>query len=310
MHRYSFTYLLSQTVKSLTRNSMMTFVSIAVLVSCLVVMGTFALLIGNIEVNLDRLGDLNQIVVFCDLGLDEKRVDEIGVEIRALDNVKKDDVDFVSKEDALLAEKEKYKDSSKVFENMEKDNPYPDSYVITYKNADKVENLEYELSRIEGIDKVKCRADLAKTIDSIKNGIIIAFTSFLAVLFFVSVFVIINTIKLAVMARRQEIYIMRYVGATKSFITTPFVLEGIIIGVLSAGISFLVEWFGYTKLTGMVGNEADYEMIQFLTFKDSVSVFGLFDTNITVIVLVSFLVVGIVTGIIGSMISLRKYLKA
>lgn len=310
MRRYSFGYLISQTFKSLTRNFMMTFVSVAVLVSCLVVMGTFALLIGNIEVNLDKLGDLNQIVVFCELGLDDPQVEAIGDSIRALDNVKKNDVEFISNEKALLEEKEKYNESSKVFEKMDEDNPYPDSYVITYKNADKVADLEFELSKIEGVDKVKCRADLAKTIDSIKNGIIIAFTGFLAILFFVSVFVIINTIKLAVMARRQEIYIMRYVGATRSFITTPFVLEGIIIGLLSAGISFLIEWFGYTKITGMVGGEADYKMIEFLSFKDKVDIFGLFDTNITVIVLVSFLVVGVITGIIGSMISLRKYLKA
>ena len=310
MRRYSLGYLISQTFKSLTRNSMMTFVSIAVLVSCLVVMGTFALLIGNIEVNLDKLGDLNQIVVFCKLGLSDEEVSKIGDDIRALDNVKKNDVEFISNETALLEEKEKYNDNSKVFEKMDEDNPYPDSYVITYKNADKVADLEFELSKIEGVEKVKCRADLAKTIDSIKNGIIIAFTGFLAILFLVSVFVIINTIKLAVMARRQEIYIMRYVGATRNFITTPFILEGIVIGLVSAGISFLIEWFGYTKLTGMVGAEKDYKMIEFLSFKDSVNVFGLFDTNITVIVLVSFLVVGIITGIIGSMISLRKYLKA
>lgn len=310
MRRYSFGYLISQTIKSLTRNSMMTFVSVAVLVSCLVVMGTFALLIGNIEVNLDRLGDLNQIVVFCDLGLDDETVEGIGDSIRALENVKKNDVEFVSNEKALLEEKEKYNESSKVFEKMDEDNPYPDSFVITYKDADKVADLEFELSKIEGVDKVKCRADLAQTIDSIKNGVIIAFTGFLAILFFVSVFVIINTIKLAVMARRQEIYIMRYVGATRSFITTPFILEGIGIGGFSAGVAFLIEWFGYTKLTGMVGGETNYKMIDFLSFKDTVNVFGYFDTNITVIVLVSFIAVGVITGIIGSMISLRKYLKA
>ncbi|MBR5514894.1 MAG: ABC transporter permease [Clostridia bacterium] len=308
MRRYSLGYLISQTFKSLTRNSMMTFVSVAVLVSCLVVMGTFALLIGNIEVNLNKLGDLNQIVVFCKLGLEDEAVDEIGTQIRALSNVKKDDVKFVSNEQALLEEKEKYKKSSKVFENMEKDNPYPDSFVITYKDAEKVADLEYELSNIEGIETVKCRADLAQTIDSIKNGVIIAFTGFLAILFFVSIFVIINTIKLAVMARRQEIYIMRYVGATRSFITTPFILEGISIGVFSAGISFLIQWFGYSKLTDVVGS--DYYMLDFLKFSDKVNVFGFFDTNITLIVLVSFLSVGIITGIIGSMISLRKYLKA
>lgn len=299
---YSLTYLISQAFKSLTRNSMMTVASVAVLMSCLLVMGTFSLLVLNINYNLDKLGDMNQLVVYCKADLTEPQIEAVGAKIRAVDNVDTQKLVFKSKKDVFNEEKEKYSGNEKTlafFIDMEQkgQNPYPGTFIITYEDASKVEDMEYELTRIDGVDKVKSRADLAESIESLKNGVIFVFLWFLVILFVVSIFVIINTIKLAVFSRRQEISIMRYVGATRWFITTPFIFEGIIIGLFSSLLSYFIQWYAYTAVVKMVA--PDYTMLSFMGFE-----------KIRYIMLAAFVGVGVVTGVIGSVISLRKYLRA
>ena len=154
-----------------------------------------------------------------------------------------------------------------------------------------------ELEQIEGVHTVQCRADLAETIESLKNSIVFIFMWFLVILFLVSVFVIINTIKLAVHSRKQEITIMRYVGATRWFITTPFVIEGIVIGAVSSGIAFGIEYFLYRAVYNAVS--VNYGMIDIVPFGQLQNV-----------LLIGFAAVGIITGIIGTSISLSKHLKA
>ncbi len=297
--RYSLGYLISQAFKSLFRNGMMTVASIAVLMSCLTVMGSFALLVYNIDHNLDQLGSLNEIVAYCDTDLTDEDVDSIGRRIRLMDNVNEEAVTLITKEEVLIEERQKYSDFTDLFDQMDETgiNPYPDTFVIQYEDNNKVASLQMELEQIEGVHKVQCRADLAETIEGLKNSIVFIFMWFLAILFLVSVFVIINTIKLAVHSRKQEISIMRYVGATKWFITTPFVMEGIIIGVVSSAIAFGIEYFLYRAVYNAVS--VNYGMIDIVPF-----------TELQNVLLIGFAAVGIITGIIGTSISLSKHLKA
>ena len=151
--------------------------------------------------------------------------------------------------------------------------------------------------QIEGIRKVNARIDLANQIAKFKSGIQFVFIWFLAIIFRVSIFIIINTIKLAVHARRHEISVMRYVGATGWFITLPFIFEGVIIGLISSGIAFFVEKFAYGYIERSV--MADLEMFRMIPFSE-----------LNIKVFVGFVVVGVITGIIGSCISISKYLKS
>ena len=297
--RYSLGYLISQAFKSLFRNGMMSVASIAVLMSCLTVMGSFALLVYNINYNLDQLGSLNEIVVYCDTDLSDEDVDAIGRRVRLMDNVNEEAVKLITKEEVLIEERQKYSEFTDLFDQMDQSgvNPYPDTFVIQYEDNNKVSALQMELEQIEGVHKVQCRADLAETIESLKNSIIFIFMWFLVILFLVSVFVIINTIKLAVHSRKQEISIMRYVGATRWFITTPFVIEGIIIGVVSSGIAYAIEYFLYRAVYNAVS--VNYGMIDIVPFGELQNV-----------LLIGFAAVGIITGIIGTSISLSKHLKA
>ena len=297
--RYSLTYLISQAFKSLFRNGMMTVASIAVLMSCLTVMGSFALLVYNIDYNLDQLGSLNEIVVYCDTELSDEEIDAIGRRVRLMDNVNEEAVKLITKEEVLIQERQKYSEFTDLFDQMDSTgiNPYPDTFVIQYEDNNKVASLQMELEQIEGVHKVQCRADLAETIEGIKNSIVFIFMWFLVILFLVSIFVIINTIKLAVHSRKQEITIMRYVGATKWFITTPFVIEGIIIGAVSSVIAYGIEYFLYRAVYNTIG--LNYGMIDIVPF-----------TDIYKLLLAGFVAVGVITGIIGTSISLSKHLKA
>lgn len=303
MRRYSVMYFISQSFKGLFRNGIMSLASITVLMSCLIVMGCFGLLVVNINSNLDSLGDMNEIVAFVKMNKTEEEISAIGEKIRAFDNVKS--VEYISKEQALEEEKAKYeKDYPHFFDGVTSD-IYPASFVITYNDNSEVETLKYQLNKLVGeadddtadLDKISVRSDVASAIETLKKGVIYVFAWFLALLFFVSIFVIINTIKIAVFSRRQEITVMRYVGATNWFIMLPFILEGVIIGLISSGIAFFVQFGIYEFVQQMFAS--DYGMISILSFE-----------SLRSYVLIAFVGIGIITGIIGSSISLRKNLKA
>ena len=291
MKRYNIFYFIKQAFSGMWRNGVMTFVSIAVLMSLLIVMGGFSLLVYNLDVNLNNFGVLNQIVVFVDRDAGEEEIVEIGDKISKLDNI--ESIERVTKEQGLAEMKEKddiYKDVS------EEENPLPDKFVVTYISNDKVPELDYQLSQIEGIEKINDWLELATTIENLKNGVMIVFIWFLVLLAVVSVFIIINTIKLSVLSRKNEIAIMRYVGATGWFISLPFIFEGIFIGLFSSVIAYFVEWYMYTYVEKLV--ISDLQMISIVGFG-----------SVRLVLLVGFLAVGVITGIIGSSISLGKYLK-
>ncbi len=295
MKRYRITYFLSQAVKGLWRNGLMTVASITVLMSCLVVMGSFGLLIFNIDVNLENLGNLNEIVVFVDESKTDEDVALIESQIRALDNVA--DVTLITKEQALDEERAKYQDQSELYDLVDEDNPLRDELHITYKENSEVPSLVVQLQRLDGVANVNNRLDLSVMIERVKNSISLVLVWFMAILLAVSIFVIINTIKLAVHARRAEITIMRYIGATDWFVILPFIFEGIIIGIVSAILGFFVQWGLYDYVIRMM--DGSFEFIELLGFGDiGLSLAGI------------FIAIGVVTGIVGSTISTRKYLKA
>ncbi|MBQ4064628.1 MAG: permease-like cell division protein FtsX [Clostridia bacterium] len=226
------------------------------------------------------------------------RLDAIRDQLNKLDNVAEDGIEFISKEQTLEDEKEKLKDYPGILATLESGtNPYPDTFIITYEDNEEVAALEMKLEHIDGIYKIRCRSDLAESIASLKNGIILVFSWFMVILFAVSVFVIINTVKLAVAGRSKEISIMRYVGATKWFIVLPFALEGILIGLFSGGLAFLAQWYAYGYVQRMM--TTDLQMIEIIPFSE-----------IRILLLAGCLALGVVTGWIGSAIAIRRNIQA
>lgn len=295
MKRYSPFYFIGQAFQGLWRNSVMSLASVAVLLSCLVVMGGFALLVRNIDYNLEKIGLMNEIVVFLKEDVTDEDIARITAEINSLDNV--DHAEFVSKDRALEEFMEEYAEYGEILEEADElTNPLPHSFIITYLDNSKVTTLEFHLTHMEGIEKVKSRQDLSAKIESFKSGVTLIFSWFLVILFIVSIFVIINTVKLAVFSRRDEISIMRYIGASRWFIFTPFILEGIIIGVISSVAAFFVEGYIYSYVEKMV--VSDIKMIEIIAYED-----------LSGLVLLGFIGIGILTGVVGSSISLRRYIE-
>ena len=298
MRRYSATYFIGQSFKGLWKNGVMSAASILVLLSCLVVMGSFWSLILNINKNMEELGVLNEIVVFIDTEKTEEEITPIYQTVLSFDGV--ENVDYCSKKQALEEEKKRLEEEgyAHLVESLtEENNPYRASFIISYKSDASIEDLQYKLKNIEGIEKVNCRADIAETMKSIKSGISFALVWFMITLFIVSIFVIINTIKLAVYSRRNEITVMRYVGATKGFITIPFIIEGVIIGLIASVAAYFIEKGMYLYIYKLIGSE--YSIIKVIPFE-----------QLSVFLLLCFIGIGVVTGVAGSCISLRKYLKA
>ncbi len=297
--RYSIRFFLSQAIKGLWRNGIMSFASVAVLLSLLVVLGSFALLIMNINVNLDKIASLNEIMVYCDYDLTEEEIVKVDEEIRKLSNVS--EVVRITKAESLEKMKDESGDYKDLYEDIdETNNPLCDSFRITYADLDEaaVFNLESELRALDdiGVRKVNSVYQTAKTIDSLKNGVMLICVWFLVILFIVSIFVIINTIRLAVYSRRNEISVMRYVGATNGFITTPFIFEGMLIGGIAGVLAFGIESYIYLYIEKMV--KTDMQMISLLGF-----------SQIWWITLIGFLAIGVATGVIGSVASIRKNLS-
>lgn len=298
-HHYSVGYFFGQAFKGLWRNGVMSVASVVVLICCLVVMGVFAAFVANINENLQTLELANEVVVFLEYDATEEDAARVEGKIKALSDMGIGDVKFVSKEEALEEMREEYSEYAELFESIEDgDNPLAYSFEITVDDVSKGSDLQFELEGIdESVRKVSNRMDLAQQFENAKTNVTYAFAFLLAILFFVCVFVIINTVNLAVYARRNEIIVMRYVGATRWFIATPFVLEGVIIGVLSSIVSFFIEKQVYQYITSMMGSGLG--LIRLIAF-DSLANY----------IFWGFMAVGVFTGIIGSLISLRRRIEA
>ncbi len=291
MRRYNPFYFIGEAFKSLKRNGVMTFASIAVLMSCLVVVGGFFLLVYNIDVNLENFGVMNKIEVFSEFDATPSEIEQLERDIRALDNVA--DVIHTTKEQRLAAIKETYQ----AYEDItDEENPLSDSFEVTYSDNSKVPDLVHQLNSLPGVRKINNRYDLAKKIENFKNTVMMIFAWFLAILFIVSLFIIVNTIKLALSSRKREIEIMRYVGASKWFITLPFIIEGVLIGAVSGVLSFFIVKAVYSVVTKQMA-----DVLQMLIIVDF--------STINAPMILAFLGIGILTGIIGSFISITKHLN-
>lgn len=310
MRRYKFTTFMGEAVKGIYRNPLSSTVSIISLVLALLVMGTFWLLKVNIDYNLESLGDFHKIVVYLDLDASSEDAEKVRAEIKQEMDISDDAIEFTSKQQALLHEKDKYGEEYAYIFDSYKDgaNPLPDSFVVSY--PENIRDLEYKMQQILGIEKVesvKNRKDIADKITNLKSVVNHVSTALLIMLFIVSVFVIGNTVKLTHEARKSEIKIMRYIGATNFFIEFPFVLEGIILGIISAFIGFIIQTNAYNLLAGNIaGNYGN--IVKLVSLSDPANMhFSAISYNL--FIFAAFLVVGLLTGILGTLTT-KKHLKA
>lgn len=299
MRRYSLTYFLSTGIKSFFRNSFMSFAAIVILVSALLICGTFVLLLFNIDYNINQIDDFNEVAVFAALSSTDEQIAEIEAQINALPQV--ESCELIPKEESIKKERERYgEEHSHLFERYienESENPLPDMFRIEYKDVNEVDTLVYNLEKIEGVDNVKNRKDIADNINKVKQVIMIVCFVLTGLLLIVSVFIVANTIKLTLKSREEEITIMRYIGATNTFIALPFIIESSIIAIVSTVIAYFATVYSYLYVTQYI--VADYGIV------DTIPIDGL-----KLYILGAFAAVSLILCIFGTIFSTRRYMKA
>lgn len=284
--------------KGFFRNGLMSVASILVLFSSLILIGVFTTLIRNVNYNLDEMQDFKELICYMKLDATDEEIASAQEQMMSFSHAT--NVTFVSKEDALEQERQKYNNEEykQLFEMYEngRTNPLPDAFRVEYDSVSSLDTLEEQLIRVEGVESIRNSNEIAQNIEKLKNIITIGGTWLMVLLVLVSVFVIANTIKITYHSRELEIGIMRYIGATKYYITMPFVFESIIISAVAAGLGYLSQWYLYTHL--IEGITEKYQIIKIIPFEQLNDLF-----------LIIYFGAGLFIGVFGSIITIRKYMK-
>ena len=292
-----FGYLLGEGFRNVFHNKKSSGASLAIMCATMLIFGLFFMIIENLNNAVETLETQQGIQVFIQKTATDAQMEQIGEQIQAIDGVNK--ITFVSKEDALNQTKEKLKDKQALIAGWDESNPFKASYLVTLTDLKLSSQVQDEIKKIDNIDSIQSRDETINGLVAIANGVRIVSAVILTLLVLISIFIIGNTIKLTVHARRKEISIMKYVGATDSFIRWPFVIEGIIIGIVAALLSILVLGIAYSLITNAAANSIISTMgIKLLSF-----------TDMTTLLVIVYMVLGIGIGALGSSISMRKYLQ-
>ncbi|MCI8554882.1 MAG: ABC transporter permease [Clostridiales bacterium] len=288
----SIRYLLREGFRNLWQNRFMAVASIAVLMSCLLLTGGAYLIFVNINYAFDLVYEQNVVVAFAREELSEEETVALGDKLRSITNVA--EVKFVSKEESL----QKYSDSipEATFESLQgENNPLLDTFVVSFEDLSRFDATLAQIEQIPEVDSTRYNGDIAALLTKVRHVVMVVGGWIVGMLLLVSLFIIANTIKLTVYNRRLEIYIMKSVGATDGFIRVPFIIEGMVLGLIAGVLSYAIIYYVYGKLT---------EMFRFDTMMGLVSF-----SRIWMVVLIGFLCAGVFVGVFGSAISMGKYLK-
>ncbi|MBR5559603.1 MAG: permease-like cell division protein FtsX [Oscillospiraceae bacterium] len=300
MKASSVKYLAGEGVRNIGSNRLMSLASIGVLTACLLLIGAAWLVSINANAIVGYVEDQNEAMAFVEDRADYDDIIEIEEQLKQIENIH--EVIYVSKAQALEQQMELLEENAFLFEEFEKDNPYPDSFRLKIDDLSRLAETIEQVEGIDGIDGTSASLDLAVTITDIKNGISFAGLAIVAMLSLVSLVIVANTIKITVFNRRKEISIMKYVGATDLFIRLPFFVEGLILGLISAVVSFLLLWGGYELLLNwMGGTESSWFM---MAFEHLVSF-----EQVALKMLIAFVAAGMSIGGLGSMMFMGKHLK-
>ena len=292
-------YLIGEGFRNFFKNKKSTGASLMIMCATMMIFGLFFLIGENVNYMVKEIEAEQGMQVFMVKDATEEQIQKLGEQIKELDYVAK--TEFVSKEQAYNIVKEKYGDYGRFLEGytIEK-NPFKVSYVVTLTDLSKSEEVRAQIEKLDNVNNIEMRDKTINALVGIANGIRWISAGILVLLILISIFIIANTIKLTVHARRKEITIMKYVGATNGFIRWPFIVEGILIGIVSAMISILILGVSYNFIVGKIMESSVTSMIN-ITLLQFSDIFGL--------VVAVYLGLGIGIGCIGSAISMRKYLK-
>ena len=291
-------YLIGEGFRNFFKNKKSTMASLIIMFATMFVFGIFFVIGENVNHVINEIEAQQGMQVFINKNATQEEEKDLEAKIRGIEYV--NNVTYKSKEEALNQMKSVFKKTPGLVKSYVEENPFPASYVVTLTNLEKSKDVREEINKFENVLEIQTSDDTISALIKIANGVKTISGVILVILIFVSIFIISNTIKLTVHARRKEISIMKYVGATNGFIRWPFMVEGILIGIISSFITVLILGITYNSvaekiITSLAGVRVSLNL---LTFSDMF--------NLLIIV---YLVLGIGIGTIGSAISMKKYLE-
>lgn len=287
-------YLFGEGFKSIFTHGFMSFASVTIIIACLTIMGCFSLLSVNIDALVKSLESENEMLAFVDESIDEGDARAMESKLEAVDNVR--EAIFVSKDEAMDSFKVGY-DNGEVFEDVDS-SFFRHRFIIHLDDLSLMEQTKTQLKTVEGIASVSAQLEIAKGLVTVRNIVNAVSLVLIVILCIVSVFIMSNTIKLTTFGRREEIAIMKMVGGTNSFIRTPFIVEGLTLGIIGSIFAFLIQWGIYSLITNKVMASIAGTYVNVVPF-----------TTLMVPVGLVFLGVGLVVGAFGGSIAIRNYLK-
>lgn len=292
--KHNLSYFFKEGISNMFSHGFMSFAAIGITVACLLIMGTFSLVAVNANQNLKDLQKENAILAFVSDDLTDEQAQALHSQLSVVDNVS--DCTFVSRQQARDEYVQKY-DEDDLYSDLEA-GIFRNRYVLHLTDPDQMKGTIEAVRGVSGIEKVRADENISNGFVTLRNIASVISIALITILFVVSVFIISNTIKLTTFDRRDEIAIMKMVGATNGFIRWPFVFEGLLFGFCGAAVAFGLQWLLYEAVARGIANSDTLQLV-------SVVPFG----NIWAPVAGVFAAAGIVIGVGGSLTAIRKFLQ-
>ena len=292
------TYLIGEGISNIFKNKKQAATSFGTMCVIMIFFGICFILVGNFNNFIKQVEAEQGIQAYITSDATDEDVKTLGEKIKSLDGV--NTIEFVSKEEALQHMKDRLGEKSYLLDGYDETNVFPASYVVTLTDLSKSSEVQAQIKELDNVKKITSSDETIEMLVRIAKGVKIGSYIIIVALVGISIFIISNTIKLTVYARRKEISIMKYVGATNSFIRWPFIVEGIIIGLISGAISLAIIAGLYMVIGQNVG---------FVGFLSNLGLSLLDFSDMFNLILIIYLGLGVGIGVLGSSLSMRKYLK-
>ena len=288
-------YLLREGIKGIFTHGFMSFAAVCVTVACLLIVGSFSILVYNVNIMVEELNQTNEILAYVDETLSDADAKSVGTRINMIDNVLR--ADFIPREEALKSFIEDHQDEEESFNGLDATD-LRHRFRIVLEDNRLIKETDLAIQDIPGVVKTVAEYEMAQGFSTIQDVLHLVSLGIIAVLLAVSLLIISNTVKLAMYDRKEEIGIMKMVGATNGFIRLPFEVEGFTLGMLGAALAFGLEWVMYDAAVLKISEVDALQLFKFVQFEE-----------LLIPMVATFAATGMFVGIVGSWTAIRKFLN-
>ncbi len=291
-------YLIGEGFSNVLKNKKSTGASMVIMCATMIIFGVFLAIGQNINHFVEKIEKDQGIQVFVNRDATDEQIQQVKSDLNKISGISK--IEYRSKEDALNQMKEMLDEKQQLLAGYEEDNFFPASYIVKFTDLSLSSQIQEQISKINNVESIQSSDKTSEMLVKLANGVKIVTGAILVLLVLISVFIISNTIKLTVHARRKEISIMKYVGATNSFIRWPFIVEGMLIGIFASIVSMGIIGIAYTEIA---------KHLVETTFMQNMNMSLVTFSEMFSSIIIVYMILGIGIGVLGSVISMRKYLK-